>query len=335
MRNNYKWILFLWLCLGAGNRVYAALEEGVDYPEELIPAEEEVMYTEPEEAPAEESDDYLDLRPEDIVYIEPQDPVTPESGEIIYTEPDEYIYHEPETFYDPYQRNASTYGIDVSKYQGVIDWERLGSYGPHPIKFMYAKASQGVTIRDDFYRRNMEEARRQGIMVGSYHYLSSGGTGIEQCDYFMETMEGVHQDLIPVVDVEEVHKRWGVVTLRRHLRDFVNRMEKVYGVKPMIYTGIFFYNLYLSEEFKDCKLFLARYSDLEPMTNDGTNWVVWQFTEQGEINGINHYVDIDCINSKNTLDDIMIIPQGHKHNPRSNIRAHVRPNAVPRDAGIH
>lgn len=252
----------------------------------------------------------------------------------VFVSGEEAPVQNPQFLDAPFHRNASAYGIDVSKYQGIIEWEQVQNYGSHPVEFMYAKASQGVTIRDDFYRRNMAEARRQGILVGSYHYFSSGGTGVEQCDYFIETMEGIPQDLIPVVDVEECSKSWGALTLRRNLRDFINRMEQAYGVKPIIYTGVFFYNLYLSEEFKDCKLFLARYADEEPRTNDGADWVIWQFTERGEIDGIRHKVDIDCINSKYSLEDILISAKEIARHARHPLKVHVPPNALPADAGM-
>ncbi len=234
----------------------------------------------------------------------------------------------------PYRRNASAYGIDVSHYQGAIDWPNVRNYGPHPIQFMYAKASQGITIQDDCYVRNMEEARREGILVGSYHYFSSGGSGVDQCDYFMQTMEGIHQDLIPVVDVEECNKGWGPITLRRHLREFIDRMEQQYEIKPIIYTGVFFYNLYLSEEFKDCKFYIARYSDDEPLLNDGNDWTIWQFTDRGQVDGIRHNVDIDCINSRNSLDEILLSARAKGPNPRHKTKPHPKPNSLPVDAGI-
>ena len=143
----------------------------------------------------------------------------------------------------PARKRASAFGIDVSHYQGVIDWERVKLSGQHPVEFMFAKASQGVTIRDGQYLRNMDEARRVGILVGSYHYFSSGGNGVDQCDYFMETIRDVPQDLLPVVDVEECPRSWGPLSLRRNLRDFLLRMEQKYGMRPIIYTNIFFYNM--------------------------------------------------------------------------------------------
>ncbi len=235
---------------------------------------------------------------------------------------------------EPLRRDASVYGIDVSRYQGTIDWSKVRNYGPHSIDFMYAKASQGVTLRDPTYVRNMTEARHEGILVGSYHYFSSGGPGKDQCDYFMETMQGIHQDLIPVVDVEECSRSWGALTLRRNLKDFLVRMEENYGIRPIIYTGIFFYNLYLSEEFKDYKLFIARYSDDEPLTNDGTDWTIWQFSESGRIDGIRHKVDLNCINGKYSIDDILLISQESGPNPHHRTKPHHNPNPLPYDAGL-
>ena len=234
----------------------------------------------------------------------------------------------------PARKRASAFGIDVSHYQGVIDWERVKLSGQHPVEFMFAKASQGVTIRDEQYLRNMDEARRVGILVGSYHYFSSGGNGVDQCDYFMETIRDVPQDLLPVVDVEECPRSWGPLSLRRNLRDFLLRMEQKYGIRPIIYTNIFFYNMYLANEFKDYILFIARYSDEEPVPIDGADWTIWQFSERGRVDGIRHHVDLDCINGKFTLDDLLIHPSKSRSGMGTPMKPHVAPNPLPRDAGL-
>lgn len=235
---------------------------------------------------------------------------------------------------EPLRRGASTYGLDVSRYQGTINWNRARSYGPHPIRFMYAKSSQGVTIQDPTYVRNMTEARREGVLVGSYHYFSSVATGKEQCQYFMETIKGIHQDLVPVVDVEECSRGWGAMTLRRNLREFIDYMEEEYHMKPIIYTGVFFYNLYLSEGFKDCKLFLARYSDEEPLPNDLSDWTIWQFTEKGSVDGISGFVDVNRINPKFSLDHILLSGQHSGPDPHRRTHPHRHPNPLPHDTGL-
>lgn len=234
----------------------------------------------------------------------------------------------------PARRSASAFGIDVSHYQGTIDWEKVKLSGQHPVEFMFAKASQGVTILDEQYLRNMDEARRVGILVGSYHYFSSGGSGTEQCDFFMSAIGDVPQDLLPVVDVEECPRSWGPRSLRRNLRDFLLRMEQKYGMRPIIYTNVFFYNMYLADGFKDYILFIARYSDEEPVLVDGAEWTVWQFSERGRVGGIRHNVDLDCINGKYTLEDLMIYPAKHRFRSGNPFNPHIAPNPLPYDAGL-
>lgn len=234
----------------------------------------------------------------------------------------------------PVHREASHYGIDVSRYQAVINWDRVSRWGNHPIEFAYVKASQGVTLEDPFYERNMEEGRRAGILVGSYHYFSSGGPGADQADYFMKKVASMHQDLIPVVDVEEVNRGWGAIALRRNLHDFMERMESAYGIRPIIYSGLFFYNLYLAEEFSDYMLFLARYSEDEPMPSNGTNWTIWQFTDRGQVDGIRGNVDIDCLNGDYSLEQISLSSQRKGPNLRTYTKPQRKPNALPQDAGL-
>ena len=227
-------------------------------------------------------------------------------------------------------------GIDISRYQGVINWKQVKSHREHPVKFVYAKASQGVTIRDERYVPHLTGARKEGILVGSYHFLSAGGTGVEQCDYFMETISAVPQDLIPVVDIEVCPPGWGAMMLRRHLDDFLKRMEEKYAIRPMIYTGIFFYNTYLAGHYSGYPLFLARYGDEPPIPIDGREWLIWQFSEKGRVNGIQGNVDLDRMNSKNTLNDILwnssflhkapAVYRGHPHR---------HPNKLPKDAGLN
>ena len=86
-------------------------------------------------------------------------------------------------------------GIDVSHYQGRIDWKRVARSGD--VRFVYIKATQGATIVDDRYSYNNRNARRQGILCGAYLYLSSSSTVREQFDAFKRTAKKSDQDLSP------------------------------------------------------------------------------------------------------------------------------------------
>lgn len=115
-------------------------------------------------------------------------------------------------------------GIDVSHHQGEIDWKEVAR--DKRIQFVYIKATQGTTIRDDRYRSNIRGARRHGLKCGSYHYLSSMSPVRAQFNRFKAVVKKRQQDLIPMVDVEkEGVKGWSGRQLRDSLRLFCRPAE--------------------------------------------------------------------------------------------------------------
>ena len=97
--------------------------------------------------------------------------------------------------------SASSQGIDVSKFQGVIDWRKVKASGK--VKFAYIKATEGTSIQDPMYKRNIDSARAAGILVGSYHLYSKKTTAYQQFGNFKKVVQKSKQDLIPVLDIEE------------------------------------------------------------------------------------------------------------------------------------
>jgi lysozyme len=146
-------------------------------------------------------------------------------------------------------------------------------------------------------------------------------------------MDEVPQDLVPVVDVDVCPPSWGALALRRNLNEFMARMEEKLGVRPIIYTGIFFYNTYLAGHYDDYPLFLARYGSETPIPVDGRDWLLWQFSSSGRVDGIRGNVDMDYLNEAYSLDDLLLQPS---HKPAPIHRGHPthHPNAVPIDAGL-
>ncbi len=186
-------------------------------------------------------------------------------------------------------------GIDVSHYQGKIDWDRVASYENNPIKFVYIKATEGSDIKDDCYLRNISLAKEKGFLVGSYHYFTTRSTAEEQFANFKQTVDKEQQDLLPVVDIEEC-KHWTSDVFHKNLQVFLNEVEAYYGKKPVIYTMISFYNHYLIDKYKDYKIYIAQYGDGHPELRDGNTWNIWQFTRRGRVDGIRGDVDVNAIN---------------------------------------
>ena len=149
-------------------------------------------------------------------------------------------------------------GIDVSRHQGVIKWKEVAK--DKKIKFVYIRATMGKSHPDGFYRRNVKLARRAGLKVGSYHFLTSNYSVTEQFRDFLSMANPDEQDLIPMVDVEDGWlDGWSEEQLRDSLAEFSRLAEKHYGRKPMIYSNESFYNAYLAPYFNDYILYIANY----------------------------------------------------------------------------
>jgi Lyzozyme M1 (1,4-beta-N-acetylmuramidase) len=217
-------------------------------------------------------------------------------------------------------------GIDVSHYQGSIDWDRVSCYENNPIKFVYVKATEGSTIKDDYYQRNISLAKGKGLLVGSYHYFTSKSTAEEQFENFKQTAEKEHQDLIPVVDIEEC-KYWTPDVFHKNLQVFLNEIEAYYGKKPVIYTFSAFYNSYLIDRYKNYKIFIAQYGDGNPELKDGNSWHIWQFTRKGKVEGIHGNVDVNAINPGCDHNEILL--NGKPNANESVEKKELVPNPVP------
>ncbi|MFM8348638.1 MAG: glycoside hydrolase family 25 protein [Bacteroidota bacterium] len=209
--------------------------------------------------------------------------------------------------FDP-SNGHGTYGIDISNHQGTIDWTRVRDQKTRKLSFVYIKATEGATHEDRRYRSNFRQARRAGFLVGSYHYFRTTSDPKEQFLNFRRVADASTQDLIPVVDVEEMD-RWSPLTFHRNLGEFLDLVEKHYGVKPLIYTVHSFYNSYLAGRYTDHRFFIARYGRSRPVMKDGHKWSVWQFSESGRVPGIPRPVDLDVLSSTTSLNELLMSEQ--------------------------
>lgn len=204
-------------------------------------------------------------------------------------------------------------GIDVSKHQGYINWNEIKEIPK--IKFVYIKATEGTDLVDSRYRENILNARKNGIKVGSYHFLSTSSAVTSQFQNFIRTAKREDQDLIPVIDVEKI-KPWNSQQLRDSLKVFADLLEDYYGCKPMIYTSEKFFTTNLGRAFADYPLFIAKYSSTPPSI--GYKWIIWQFADNGvfksAVKANNGLVDMSRFNKDCNINDILYKPG--KHTPR-------------------
>lgn len=188
------------------------------------------------------------------------------------------------------------HGIDVSKYQEVINWESVKQMEVENVKigFAFIKATEGIGNRDHHFRRNWKKAKDAGVIRGAYHFFIATKSGRAQAENFIETVELEPGDLPPVIDVE---KTYGVPErkLRERVAEFLATVENHYGVKPVIYTNVDFYEQTLEEEFDHYPLWVAHYLQKErPRITRA--WQFWQHSETGRVNGIFSRVDFNVFN---------------------------------------
>ncbi|MEO6329002.1 MAG: GH25 family lysozyme [Ginsengibacter sp.] len=185
------------------------------------------------------------------------------------------------------------HGIDVSRYQRVIDWSDVKNMQVKDIKigFAFIKATEGIGKIDAQFRRNWLKAADEKIPKGAYHYFIAGESGKAQAQNFIDIVKLEKGDLPPVLDVEQSN-RTGIDDLRKEVLVWLNKIEQEYKTKPVIYTNIYFYNRYLSTGFDDYPFWIAHY--LQPAKPRlSRNWLFWQHSESGHVNGIGPPVDFN------------------------------------------
>ncbi len=184
------------------------------------------------------------------------------------------------------------YGIDVSHHQGKIDWDRVASSSQangYPIKFVIMKATESDTFTDPDYRDNIADARKAGFVCGVYHFYDPGTSPDKQAQHFINTVNLMKGDFVPVVDVERSGR---ASDLRRDLLVYLKTLERHYGVKPIIYASAKFRRRHLNTaEFDAYPFWVAHYYVVRPVTDK--QWRIWQFTDHASVEGIREYTDFN------------------------------------------
>jgi lysozyme len=192
--------------------------------------------------------------------------------------------------------NYSIHGIDVSKYQDVINWQSVKNMHVQDvsINFVFVKATEGLGNEDQMFSRNWKKIKEAGLTRGAYHYFISTKSGKAQAENFINSVTLVKGDLPPVLDIEQTY---GVQPdkLRQRAKEWLQTVQAYYGTAPIIYTNVDFYERYLRDDFDGYLLWAAHY--LQPsQPRIYRNWSFWQHNERGRVNGCYTIVDFDVFN---------------------------------------
>ena len=196
-----------------------------------------------------------------------------------------------------YPEGYEIHGIDISHYQGKIDWEQLKNamIKGCPVRFVIIKSTEGSSRLDENFRENYNHARDFGFIRGVYHFWSNKSTAREQAYYFLDQVHLTDGDLPPVLDIEHKPADKSVEDFQRDVLTWLHIVEDKYHVKPIIYTYYKFKEQYLSAPvFEDYPYWIAHYY-VDKVQYKG-KWKFWQHTDVGKLPGIKGYVDFNIYN---------------------------------------
>jgi GH25 family lysozyme M1 (1,4-beta-N-acetylmuramidase) len=201
-------------------------------------------------------------------------------------------------------------GIDVSRWQGDINWSAVKNAG---VEFAFCKATEGVDFVDIKFLQNMNNASAAGVYIGPYHFarinsnVSNPLDAVSEAHDFVDAIEPFYQTpgkfLRPVIDVENYAEKGSLTANRTYLsqwvRDFAGVVEARLGLTPIIYTMGGYANNLIEPDLAQYPLWLASWSTAPPnLPNPVLNgvwddWTFWQYSDSGSIPGIAGAVDLD------------------------------------------
>ena len=210
------------------------------------------------------------------------------------------------THLEPARILHDTHGIDVSHHQGRIDWKAVAS---ESVAFAFIKATEGGDFIDPRFAENWTSAADAGIRRGAYHFFRQCRTGAVQAENFVRVVPKDVKALRHVVDVEHMGPCLSspqVQDVVKEIEVFLERLERHYGKRPIIYTTREFHDAYLQGRLSD-ETFWIRSLVLPPRFRK-QHWVLWQYHNRGRRRGISGPVDLNVLRCQTTSGAEWAIP---------------------------
>ena len=239
------------------------------------------------------------------------------------------------------------HGIDVSHWQGNINWSDVASDGQ---VYAWAKASEGMTYQDPQFTANMSNGIDAGVIMGAYHFARpDNNLAIQDAENFLNTA-GAYIGagfLPPVLDLENPYSGGQSIDLlslfssselSSWVMEWSNTVELQTGIAPIIYVNGNYAN-YLNASVNMYGLWFAQPDEtLSPPVNIGVwdNWLFKQYSWWGEVSGIVGDVDLNIFNGGMTeFNEIIGINTTDISSDRNEIRVKIFPNPVQNEVQLH
>lgn len=178
------------------------------------------------------------------------------------------------------------YGIDVSNHQRDVDWKQVAK-NPRPVRFAFAKVSEGASFADAWWEKNRAGATRVGIPIGGYCFVASRNVADAKVEAERFCRLLGKTPLLPVVDWEGDGA--SDPAQRKTLEAFVRTVQLRTGVLPILYAGA-----YVLRDLKvpktsilaKCILWVPAYPTLPFIPQPWTRVAIHQFSESGQVRGV-------------------------------------------------
>ena len=203
-----------------------------------------------------------------------------------------WAWHEFRTtppYVDPQKYPIS--GIDVSSHNGMMNLNAVAASG---IDFIFIKATEGKTFRDENFKINYKKARRAGLKIGAYHFFRFDVAGASQAHNLCEVIENMELDLGVVLDVEESGnpKNISEDKIKREVLQMAEYL-KLRGLKISLYSNKDgYYKYFENSDLRNYPLWICSFSQ-NPINAD---WTFWQYNHRGKVKGIKTKVDLNVFN---------------------------------------
>lgn len=188
-------------------------------------------------------------------------------------------------------------GIDVSAFQGIIDWDKAKKGG---VEFAMIRAGWGTGTLDKYFKRNVQECQRLGIPFGVYWfmYCANDTEAAKNAQACLNAIKGLKLDYPVAADFEydsvSYAAKRGVyvdkTTASRWVKLFLDTVKKA-GYEVINYTNLDYYNRYFNNEVNNrYEVWFAYWGSATTMTKASA---IWQYSSKGRVNGIVGNVDMD------------------------------------------
>lgn len=208
-------------------------------------------------------------------------------------------------------------GIDVSEWQGTIDFAEVKSSG---INIVYIKSSEGDNYIDPYFKSNYTSAKENGLKIGFYHFLTAQTEeeALTEARFFVSVINGLDSDCRLAMDFE-VFDNLTLAEINDIALTFLSEVQRITNKEVVIYSDAYNARATFSSRLaSEYPVWVAEYGASEPENGQWNTWIGFQYTDRGIVSGISGFVDRDYFTPEIFLSDTSTINTSNSSVPSVN-----------------